>query len=222
MIRAIIFDVGGVLLRTHDHSHRRRLEAQFGLDEWQSEHLVFSGEDGAAAQLGAISDDELWHRIANRLELDTAQLEQFRLAFWAGDALDLELVDYIRGLRAAGYQTAIISNATGNLRRALSEQFKIAGAFDLIVCSAEEKIMKPDHEIYRRTLRRLRREPHEAVFIDDSEPNVNAARELGMHAIHFREGSDVPQALAELGVLAPISSQHDHQNSKKTGGQPHE
>ena len=199
MIKAIIFDVGGVLIRTHDHGPRRRWEQKLGIGEWESEYLVFSGADGTAAQQGAISDDELWSRIAHQMNLEAAQLEQFRHDFWAGDVLDDRLVDLIRRLRPT-YQTAIISNATDNLRRLLDEEHSIADAFDLIVCSAEERVLKPDHEIYERTLSRLGREPHEAVFVDDSQDNVTAARSLGMHAIHYHEGLDLQATLSRLGI----------------------
>lgn len=218
MIKAIIFDVGGVLLRTHDHTPRRRLESEHGLDEWESERLVFSGKNGVAAQRGEITDAELWGRIASELELTQDELVSFRNAFWAGDRLDHEIVDYIRELQAAGYQTAIISNATDNLRRQL-EQFDITAAFDLIVCSAEEKVMKPDLDIYRRTLRRLGRAPDEAVFIDDSKPNVDAARTLGIHAIHFHEGIDMRQALAQLGVTTEMNETNKYPPSNLEKGE---
>ena len=203
MIKAVIFDVGGVLIRTHDHTPRRALERRLGLDERESEQMVFHSDVGTQAQSGVVSNTDLWAWIGEQLALDDDQLRAFRRDFWAGDVLDTDLVDYVRALRPA-YQTAIISNATDDLQRTLTEQFAIADAFDLIVCSAEEKVMKPDVAIYRRALQQLGREPAEAVFVDDSIANVAAARDLGMHAIHYRPGTDVPAALAKLGVHPPM------------------
>ena len=199
MIKAVIFDVGGVLLRTQDHGPRRRWERQLGLQDWESEQIVFSGEMGTAAQQGVMDDGELWTWIGRHLQLEDEQLKQFRQDFWSGDVLDEELINLIRRLRAE-YQTAIISNATDYLRRLLENEHKIADAFDLVVCSAEEKVMKPDSEIYLRTLQRLEREPQEAVFIDDNLDNVSAARNLGMWTIHYHEGLNVEEELAGLGV----------------------
>ncbi len=199
MIKAVIFDVGGVLVRTHDHSPRRRWEQRLGLDEGESESIVFGGEMGTKAQSGEISEEALWEWIGRRLALEGETLRAFRRDFWAGDVLDEELVAYIRSLRPR-YQTAIISNATDRLHTVLADVFNIADAFDVIVGSADERIMKPDPAIFRRTLERLGREPEETVFIDDSPPNVAGARSLGMHAIHFRAGMDVPAALSRLGV----------------------
>lgn len=216
MIKAVVFDVGGVLIRTHDHAPRRRWEAKLGLRDWESEEIVFSSDIGTAAQMGSLTEEQLWREIGRRLELDEERLAEFRSAFWSGDVLDADLVDLIRQLRTR-YQTAIISNATDGLRRTLNEKHRIADAFDLIVCSAEEGIMKPDLDIYRLTLQRLDRKPEEAVFIDDSRENVSAARQLGMHAIHYRDGLDVKGALAQMGIVAPESETNDCKQVETNG-----
>jgi epoxide hydrolase-like predicted phosphatase len=199
VIKAVIFDVGGVLVRTPDRNRRRSWENQLGLSEWESEEIVFGGEMGTKAQLGQIGDDALWTWVGQRLGLNHDNLAAFRHDFWAGDILDSSLIEYIRRLRPYR-QTAVISNATDKLRHTLDETYAIADAFDLIVCSAEEKIMKPDHEIYRRTLDRLDRRPEETVFIDDTLANVQAARQLGMKALHFFPSMDVPVELGKLGI----------------------
>ena len=199
MIKAIIFDIGGVIVRTADHSSRRQWEKKLGLAEWESETIVFNSEMGTKAQCGAITDAALWQWVGQRLHLNGSELGAFRAGFWAGDVLDSELVDFIRTLRPH-YQTAVISNATDNLQNALTNQFRIADAFDLIVGSATEKVMKPDPRIYQRTLERLGRQPAEAVFIDDFAHNIQAAQALGMATIHFRPGTDVPTELENLGI----------------------
>jgi len=208
MIRAVVFDVGGVLIRTADYSSRRNWEKELGLKEQEAEAMVFGGEMGTLAQCGGISDEALWRWVGEKLELAPEQLQAFRRGFWAGDVLDRALIDFIRRLRPR-YQTAIISNATDRLRTTLAEEHLIADAFDLIVCSAEERVMKPEPRIYNLTLDRLGREPAEAVFIDDSAPNVAAARALGMHAIHFNADVDLPAELAKQGVR-PAGSDEDN------------
>jgi epoxide hydrolase-like predicted phosphatase len=208
-IKAVIFDVGGVLVRTHDWSGRQRWEHELALPPGQAEWLVFQSEAGLHAQQGQITEAALWQRIASELGLDAAKLEAFCQDFWAGDALDEQLVVYIRSLRPA-YQTAIISNFNDSLRPSLERTYLIADAFDLIVVSAEENVMKPDERIFRRTLERLGRRPEEAIFIDDSPANVEAARAAGLHALHYRAGMDVPAALAALGVRPVGETGNDH------------
>ncbi len=194
-IKAVIFDVGGVLIRTHDWSGRQRWEAQLGLHPGGADAIVFNSEVGQSAQRGELTDAELWHWIGEELRLGN-DLETFRHDFWAGDSLDENLVQFIRNLRPT-YQTAIISNATDALLTNVTDLYPMADAFDLIVGSAYEKTMKPDAPIYERTLERLGREPGEVVFVDDAPANIAAARALGWNAIHFTPDTDVVRVLHE-------------------------
>ena len=155
-IKAVIWDVGGVLVRTHDHSGRRRWEQELGLPIGAADDLVFHSRMGTLAQQGQITDEALWQWIGEELQLGE-DLETFRSDFWAGDELDGSLEQIIRGLRPR-YQTAVISNATDALNYTLTNTYPIADAFDLIVGSAYEHIMKPSPEIYRRALQRLGRQ----------------------------------------------------------------
>lgn len=198
MIRAVIFDVGGVLVRTIDHSGRRAWESRLALPTGGAEAIVFNSLMGQRAQRGEISDADLWNWVGQRLQLGN-QLEAFRQAFWQGDAVDEELMKLIRLLRPH-YQTAIISNATDALYETLTNRHPIADAFDLIVGSAYERVMKPEPVIYERALSRLGRRPEEAVFIDDNPPNVAAARQLGMAGIEFSPNTDVAERLRRFGV----------------------
>lgn len=200
-IKAVIFDVGGVLLRTHDWSGRRSWEARLGLESGGAEEIVFHSEMGQRAQRGQMSEDELWSWIGTHLDL-ADELESFRADFWRGDRIDETLIQYIRSLRPR-YQTAIISNAADGLGPALTNTHMITDAFDLIVISADEGMMKPEPAIYLRTLARLGREPEETVFIDDAPTNVAGARDVGMNAVHFTPEVDLPRLLREeYGVEA--------------------
>lgn len=199
MIKAIIFDVGGVLVRTKEPTFRQQLEAELGLSAGEAEYLVFNSEMGRKAQHGEISTLQLWAWLADHLSLSEQRLIHFQLQFFAGDRLDPEMVALIHTLRGS-YQTAIISNAADNLLDNVTNIYPMASAFELIVGSAYEGIMKPDTRIFTRTLDRLGREPEEAVFVDDFLHNVEAARSIGMAAIHFQPGVDLRRELEKLGV----------------------
>jgi epoxide hydrolase-like predicted phosphatase len=203
IIQAVIFDVGGVLLRTEDRSVRRRLEQRLGLGEGEAEFLVFNSEHGRKAQLGLTSAAEHWSWLAQRLGLNEIELAQFQHEFWGGDRLDEHLIQMIRSLRSV-YQIAIISNAMDDLHDLLTRKYPIADAFDLIVGSAYEHVMKPDAVIFERTLQRLGCQPQEAVFIDDFAHNVEGARRLGLQAIHYQPGLDLAEELERLGVRSRI------------------
>jgi len=199
MFKAIIFDFGGVLVRTANHESRQKLDKRLDLREGGSEQLVFESEISRRAQLGQISTEELWSWIADQHSLSSDELTQFQNDFWAGDFLDSSLIQFISSLRPK-YKTAILSNAFDNLRAVLADPLAIADAFDVIVVSAEEKVMKPSAEIYQIVLERLGVDASEAIFFDDFEHNVAGARAAGIEAIRFDNSTDVRAELARRGI----------------------
>ena len=90
-ITAVLFDFGGVLMRTVDPRPRRDLERRFGLELFAVDRLVFEHPQWDQAQLGHIGSDEVWSDIGGHLGLQRDGLEEFRERFWAGDQLDREL-----------------------------------------------------------------------------------------------------------------------------------
>ena len=186
MIKGVVFDVGGVLLRTHDQSGRRTWETRLGLKAGSLAGLVFDSKLGRKAQLGRASLEEVWTWVADHLGLSPEELAALKRDFWAGDRLDRELCDYIRGLRSR-YRTAMLSNNWARDGRAMAQELGIANCFDIFVTSAEVGVMKPDPRIYYVALERLGVLPPQAIFVDDFIENVEAARQLGMQGVHFAD-----------------------------------
>lgn len=202
MIRVLIFDYGGVLMRTVNPVPRRELERQFGLPLGGASEAVLGSPLWNEAQLGRISSTQFWADVGQRLRLDAEELAEFRQAFWAGNRLDEELLALIRHLRDAGYRTALLSNAPAGLRQRL-DQLGIADAFEVIVISGCEGLMKPDPAIFELTLARVGVAAEEAIFVDDSRVNVATARQAGLHVTRFRGLSPLRQWLQDLGVPVP-------------------
>lgn len=196
-IQAIIFDVGGVLVRTQDQSGRRAWEERLGLTPGQLESIVLNSEMGHRAQRGQITDDDLWAWVSQRFGLGH-ELDAFRRDFWRGDAVDQGLVALVGRLNRR-YQTAIISNATDALLTTL-EDYQLLAEFDLVVGSAYEGLMKPAPAIFETALIRLGRAAAETVFIDDAPANIAGAQAVGLQAILFTPALDLPAELAALGV----------------------
>lgn len=193
-IDAVIFDLGGVLVRTEDPAPRARLAQSLGMTPSELSRIIYDSETARLATLGAITTREHWDAVRHRLGLSAEKLKNVPAEFWGGDTLDEALVNYLRALRPR-YKTALLSNAWDDLRRVVEESWKITDAFDEVIISAEVGLAKPDPRIYRLALARLDVEPEAAVFVDDFEENVEGARAVGMLAIQFRSPE---QVLAEL------------------------
>jgi 2-haloacid dehalogenase len=80
-------------------------------------------------------------------------------------------------------------------------RYPFFGWFHGIVVSGEERLIKPDRQIYTRLLERYQIDPARAVFIDDNALNVEAAAALGLHGIHFRSPVQLRGELTGLGLL---------------------
>jgi epoxide hydrolase-like predicted phosphatase len=195
-IRAVYFDLGGVIVRTEFQAPRQRLAERFDREYDDLVKLVFDSETALQATLGLISEEEHWAAVARRLHLPEAEIQAVRDEFFAGDVTDLLLLDIMRGLRKH-YKVGLISNAWSGLRPWIIDN-KFADAFDAMTISAEVRVAKPDPAIFRIALEKLEVAPAEAVFLDDFPANVTGARTLGMHAIHFTHAE---QALAELNQI---------------------
>jgi len=193
-IRAVIFDLGGVLLRTTDVSPRERLARRLGMSRSELEELVFGGESGMQAQKGEISVNQHWENLARQLRYSPQQIKDLVDEFFAHDELDLQLVEYIRLLHKQ-YKTGLLSNAWDDTRRVIEARWHFEDAFDEIIISSEEGILKPDPRIFRLALGRLEVEAGQVVFVDDMQRNVDGAISVGMQAIRFH---DLQQTKLEL------------------------
>jgi epoxide hydrolase-like predicted phosphatase len=200
VIKAIVFDFGGVLVRTEDPTGRRRWEERLGLGEGELDRLVFNSEMAVRATAGEATDAAVWEHVATALKLAAEQVAALQTDFWAGDKLDPGLVALLASLRPR-YQTAILSNAWTNGREVIARTYGLEQAVDVIIISAEEHLAKPDPRLYQRVAERLGVQPNEIVLVDDFLVNVQGAQAAGWQTTHYRAGLDVRGELEKLGVV---------------------
>lgn len=199
-VESVIFDFGGVLMRTVDRKPRTDLAGRLGMNYAEISALVFESPSALMATKGTITAEQHWAELQKSLNLPDLEFEQVRTEFWAGDALDQNLVNLLRDLRSK-YTTILLSNAWDDLRHMIEDVWQIDDAFDHMVISAEIGLAKPDLAIYQWVFNELGISPAEAVFIDDFLHNIEAAQAVGMHGIHFRSPD---QALDELRSLIEL------------------
>lgn len=196
-LRAVIFDFGGVLIRTEDYGPREALARRYGVSREYLEYLVLTGPEGIRAQLGEIHPRDLWRYVARELGIPHPDPDALERQFWGGDRFNTEIIEFARSLRGR-YKVALLSNAWITLRDFLKTT-PVADLFDVQVISAEVGLMKPDPRIYARVLGELGVLPHEAVFIDDMPENVEGARRVGLHALRFTDNPTLFRDLKRLG-----------------------
>jgi len=109
---------------------------------------------------------------------------------------DPAMVDLVRGLRADGVTTALLSNSWGEGY----PKDLLVELFDTVVISGRVGLRKPDERIYHHTLDKIGVPAARAVFFDDAPINVDAARAVGMHAFRHTGADSTRTNLATLGV----------------------
>ncbi len=196
-VNAVVFDLGGVLI------------------DWNPRYVyrgLFADERTMDQFLATICTDE-WHRPhdlgvdigASCRELARVHPEyQDMIMVWAerheemaAGQLD-DTVEVLRALKATGVRCYALSNMEPGAFAIRQQRFAFMSWFDGYVVSGYEGVSKPDRRIFDILLQRYRLKPGGCVLIDDSPPNVQAARKLGMIGLQFKSA---PQLRADLGNL---------------------
>ncbi|MCS6870710.1 MAG: HAD family phosphatase [Anaerolineae bacterium] len=197
MIRAVIFDFGGVLMRTQDDSGRRAWESRLNLAHGALERLVHGSNLWIEAQRGSLSPEAYWQALGEQLNLSGADLEQLRYDYFRGDVLDESLVALIDRLRERGLRLGLLSNDSTALAEKL-ERLDLYRHFDAVAISAQIGALKPEPEAFRAIAQALDVSLPECIFIDDNTANVDGAKSVGMHSIRFTADLDLEAALEPL------------------------
>src|SRR5947207_7638108 len=175
VIRAVVFDIGGVLEITPDLGVDRRWETRLGLPAGEIDARLRDVWQGGS--VGTITLDDVHEALKDRLGLDDERLAQFMADVWReylGTA-NTELIEYARQLRPR-YRTGIVSNSFVGAREREQAAYGFEDLVEEIVYSHECGIAKPDPRCYALVCDRLGVRPEETVFVDDHAPNVEAAR----------------------------------------------
>ena len=198
---AVLFDLGGVLI---DWDPRYLYRAHFADDEAAMEHFlahVCAGEWNHEIDAGKRFADA----VAERQQLfpDHAELIALWQSGWEnmlGDAI-AETVAILDELKARGLRLYALTNWSYETFPIARRRFDFLNWFQDIVVSGEVKLAKPDPRIFDLARTRCRLAPGSTVYVDDALRNVDAARALGFHALHFQEPARLRRELAALNLL---------------------
>jgi FMN phosphatase YigB (HAD superfamily) len=196
MIKAVIFDIGGVFSRFEDRPNASAWEERLKLEPGMLGAHIFGGEHAEDAYTGRVLEDQHWLNVGKRLNLNEGQIRQMRQDLYRDFVWDLELLTFAKSLRPTR-KTGVISAAFSNVRTEISGWVN-ENDFDTLVYTSEEGINKPNPEIYFRALERLQTPAEQSVFIDDRLENLEGARAVGMYGILFLSPEQVKRDLLNL------------------------
>jgi len=180
-IKAVVLDIGGVLEVIDDTVFPGPAEVRLGLPAGS----IAGGLAGLPgdARTGGVTEDEIRAEWQRTLGLDDEQVDGLVEDYWRWyvGTLDRPLRDWFAGQHVLR-RTGILSNS-GPGARARERHHGFEEITHDIVYSHEVGLAKPDPAAYALTTERLGVRPHEVLFLDDVEVNVEAARAAGWHAV---------------------------------------
>jgi putative hydrolase of the HAD superfamily len=202
-IKAVVSDFGGVLTSPLVESFIAFQQAEgVPVEAFGHALAAITGRQGAnplfELETGRISEQTFLTDLSEQLSADLGR--PVRLHDFAATYLDAlrpneTMIAYMRALRERGHRMAICTNNIREWERAWQAKFPVDEIFEVVVDSSAVGTRKPERRIYEITLEQLDMAPEHTLFIDDLEINCDAARELGMAAVWFR---DTDQAIREI------------------------
>ena len=198
-IRAIFWDVGGVLLsNAWDHTERAVVLQRFQLDEeeFHDRHeMVVSSFERGKITLDEYLDRTVFYRARPFTK------EAFRESMFALSRPFPEVLAFAHALADSGkYFMGTINNESRELNNYRIEKFGMRKIFRLFVSSCYVGFRKPERDIYRLALETTQIPAEECCFIDDRALNLECAAKMGMHTIEMKGLEELRAELGKLGV----------------------
>lgn len=200
MTKALIFDIGGVVTFT-DFQGLQGLYNNFAHRLGISTDFVFGyhKDNWTENILGNVTLEQFFQAMKDAGAKEGLDIQ----AVWTEEVLKVtklntELLNLILSLRK-NYTVGVLSNLTPG-RLIVDEHMGIYNYFDFVVLSCKEHLKKPDPKFYELALQKAEVTAGEAVFVDDKESNVAAARQMGFKDILFTENNKFFEDLKKLEI----------------------
>ena len=196
-IKAVIFDMGGVLLDAVNYKYFRKMEGITNTSEKTIRDFIVSLL--VRYESGSMTKHEFDSRIAKRFGIKESEVN-WPIFLYDNGKVKKETVSLAKKL-SKRYKVACITNVDKS-RYYYAKSLIDYSIFRFVLASCYFGRSKPDKRIYLEALRRLNVKPSEAIFIDDMEVNVKGARKVGITAIHFKGINGLIRDLKRYGIDA--------------------
>lgn len=196
-IRAVVFDVGGVLTDYHQADYFEKL----GYSPETAAKLVQATQkspDWKEYDRGVLTDEEVRARFKKAApelsaEIDAGLTHMYGLVTARGTA-----IPWVEAVKERGMETYVLSNFSATCYRDCQEALGFEKLMNGCLWSFQHQVIKPDDAAFLLMLHMFHLHPEETVYIDDTPDNVKAAARLGMHGIHYTTQQETEKQLFEL------------------------
>lgn len=199
MLKAIVFDLGNVVF-TNDHPYHTPEEVKefcdyFGVTMDRLDLAFWSTFPDYT--LGKYSEEKFWEKFLHIARVENPDINQAE-NFWRKNQKENEnMLSLLRRLKRK-YRLGVLSTIPREWLEFKRKKFNLDSYFDTIISSGEYGIEKPNPEIYKIVIEKMKLKPREMLFIDDKESNLAPAQKLGMAVVLFRGQKDLEAKLKEM------------------------
>jgi HAD superfamily hydrolase (TIGR01509 family) len=177
-LRTLVLDAMGVIYRVGNDN--TDLFCPFVKEKGGTEDVARILALYRAASLGEISSADLWQGVGLDPQLEDEYLRRYELTE--------RLMDFLEVVDSQGYELWCLSNDISEWSKKLRARFALDRYVSGFVISGDVRIRKPDRAIFDHLINLMAAEPHDAVFIDDQQINLDAAATMGFRTILFLPG----------------------------------
>ena len=200
MIRAIVFDLGGVLFSEGKAVALEKLAAAHGYER-KLVGAILSSPESIQLRKGLIPDEDFWQWAQQRLPsgYDSRLIQQ---EWYNGYVLDKDIYELIASLQKKYSMIAFSGNIKSRVAF-LEEKYHFRHLFDIEVYSFDFHMTKPEPEFVQVMIEKSGVRPEEIVYIEDNESYAKPARDLGVSVVIYQRGEieRLRQELRRQGVV---------------------
>ncbi len=194
MIKALIFDWGGVLVRRPTPKIIAQTAAYFNVSEAAITQQFILHK--SKFQTGALSEHQFWEHLCQGIRCPPPQQPLWKQFLRQAYQENQELFSCIQEWKTQDYKIGFLSNTEPPSVELFYEQSYTV--FDAIMFSCEQGLRKPHPELYQRILKKLSVQPQQAVFVDDLRENIKGAQKVGMKAVPFTTNENLKRKLQQI------------------------
>ncbi len=198
-IKAIIFDLGGVIFSSDGGSYegREKIAKKIDLDLDKFHELWFKNKEYLVS--GKMSEEEFLEEII-KLSQNRISITYLKKLFREGNEINQDMLNLIQKLNKK-YILGILNNEVKEWNEYRIKKFKLKDYFKIIISSCDVGAAKPDSKIYEILLKKLNMNSDEVIFIDNRIENLYPAEKIGIKTHLFKNKEDLVRWLNNLGIV---------------------
>jgi epoxide hydrolase-like predicted phosphatase len=209
-IKAIIWDIGGVIFLAKDKSKRTSKNLHTSIRElWillknidinNEEMFKQFKEIYFKSSIGEVSKEETLNSLSRVLNISIDKVNKTVQGAYKKNTIDNKiLIKFILKLKNKGYKQGILS-IQWSINKEILISKKYYSLFNESVISCIDKVKKPTPEAFQLILKKMNAIPEQTIFIDDKQENLDAAKSLGINTVLFTNNQELKKEFVKLGV----------------------